>query len=85
MGAGSEQVASDTALSVTCDTWSVLKHLVMTSDCIGLSTEHGVREEIASGRIVVVDSSVAVPAGQNAAALLDVVVQELTNKPAPLP
>lgn len=92
LGAGPGQVAPADPLSVTCDNWSVLKHVIRNSDCIGLSTEHGIRAELANSEFVVIDSTVDVPAGQNGAvlrrgvrlsagaeALLEVVTDELKN------
>jgi len=92
LGAGPGQIAPNDPLSVTCDNWSILKHIVRDSDCIGLSTEHGIRAELSNGELVVIDSVVDVPAGQNGAvlrrggrlspeaeALLEVVINVLKN------
>lgn len=67
LGASPVQVAPDTPLSVVCDNWSVLKHVVMNSTCVGLSTEQGIRPEIAKGDLCVIDSTVELPAGRNGA------------------
>lgn len=92
LGTGPEQIAPNDPLSFTCDNWSVLKHVIRNSDCIGLSTEHAIRAELASGEFATIDSVVEIPAGQNGAvlrrgvrlsdeaeALLELVIDELKN------
>ncbi len=91
-GAHAQQIAPDTPLSVTCDNWSILKHVIRNSDSIGLATEHSIRAELARGDLAIIDSVVEVPMGQNgvvsrrgvelsaeAQALLELVVEELKN------
>lgn len=54
-GAGPRQVASDVHLSVICDSWSMLRHVASTSDCVSIAPDRVFRDDVAEGRLVILN------------------------------
>lgn len=61
LGAGPGQIDTGSALSIECDDWAILKHVVENSDCISLSTPQAIRSERAESKLVILNADAPAP------------------------
>jgi len=61
IGTGAGQAAPDDPLSVMCDNGTILRELGMTTDCIGYASEPLIFEEVAAGRLALLETTVDPP------------------------
>lgn len=60
-GAGPNQAAPDDPLSVVADSGSLLRELGQNTDCIGYTSEHAARVEVAAGRLAFIETNIVFP------------------------